>query len=134
MVVRFKPDRSKVHSFESSVESFKSVFAQNCDIPAEQPRLIYKGRIHKDDQTVKSYGVEAEHTIHLVRGFVPAASINSAEDNDKDAYKDEDDSGFMILSSASGWGYLNDSAVVKATCDKERNPHLQEIIEFPSVI
>ncbi|KAI3665274.1 hypothetical protein L6452_43898 [Arctium lappa] len=65
-------------SLESSVESFKSVLAQNCDIPAEQQRLIYKGRILKDDQTLKSYGLEEEHTVHLVRGFVPAASNNSA--------------------------------------------------------
>ncbi|KAI3808353.1 hypothetical protein L1987_24302 [Smallanthus sonchifolius] len=61
-------------SLESSVESFKSVVAQKCDIPAAQQRLIYKGRILKDDQTLKSYGMEAEHTVHLVRGFVPAAS------------------------------------------------------------
>ncbi|KAI7734673.1 hypothetical protein M8C21_009091 [Ambrosia artemisiifolia] len=61
-------------SLESSVESFKSIVAQNCDIPAAQQRLIYKGRILKDDQTLKSYGMEAEHTVHLVRGFVPATS------------------------------------------------------------
>ncbi|KAL8246843.1 hypothetical protein R6Q59_008059 [Mikania micrantha] len=61
-------------SLGSSVESFKSVLEQNCDIPAGQQRLIYKGRILKDDQTLKSYGMEAEHTVHLVRGFVPATS------------------------------------------------------------
>lgn len=61
-------------SLESSVESFKSVLEQNCDIPAGQQRLIYKGRILKDDQTLKSYGLEAEHTVHLVRGFVSATS------------------------------------------------------------
>ncbi|XP_024975859.1 ubiquitin domain-containing protein DSK2a-like isoform X1 [Cynara cardunculus var. scolymus] len=61
-------------TLESSVESFKSVLEQNCDIPAAQQRLIYKGRILKDDQTLKSYGLEAEHTVHLVRGFVPATS------------------------------------------------------------
>lgn len=41
---------------ESTVGSFKSVVAQSCDIPAEQQRLIYKGRILKDDQTLESYG------------------------------------------------------------------------------
>ncbi|KAM7526287.1 hypothetical protein LguiA_016189 [Lonicera macranthoides] len=41
---------------ESTVGSFKSVLAQNCDIPAEQQRLIYKGRILKDDQSLESYG------------------------------------------------------------------------------
>ncbi|KAD5960745.1 hypothetical protein E3N88_12217 [Mikania micrantha] len=64
-------------SLESSVESFKSVLEQNCDIPALQQRLIYKGRILKDDQTLKSYGMEAEHTVHLVRGFVPARSTQA---------------------------------------------------------
>ncbi|XP_059640102.1 ubiquitin domain-containing protein DSK2b-like isoform X2 [Cornus florida] len=61
----------------STVESFKSVIAQNCDIPAQQQRLIYKGRILKDDQTLESYGLEADHTVHLVRGFASAASANT---------------------------------------------------------
>lgn len=61
-------------TLESSVESFKSVLEQTCEIPAEQQRLIYKGRILKDNQTLKSYGLEADHTVHLVRGFVSATS------------------------------------------------------------
>ncbi|XP_057500307.1 ubiquitin domain-containing protein DSK2b-like isoform X2 [Actinidia eriantha] len=61
----------------STVGSFKSVVAQNCDIPADQQRLIYKGRILKDDQTLESYGLEADHTVHLVRGFASATSTNS---------------------------------------------------------
>ncbi|CAK8540091.1 unnamed protein product [Lathyrus sativus] len=59
-------------SLESTVRSFKDVVAQNCDISADQQRLIYKGRILKDDQTLQSYGLEADHTVHLVRGFTPA--------------------------------------------------------------
>lgn len=43
-------------SLDSTVASFKAVLAQNCDIPADQQRLIYKGRILKDDQTLQSYG------------------------------------------------------------------------------
>ncbi|KAH1151110.1 hypothetical protein GLYMA_16G118400v4 [Glycine max] len=57
---------------DSTVSSFKDVVARNCDIPAEQQRLIYKGRILKDDQTLRSYGLEADHTVHLVRGSAPA--------------------------------------------------------------
>lgn len=38
------------------VGAFKAILAQNCDIPADQQRLIYKGRILKDDQTLISYG------------------------------------------------------------------------------
>lgn len=44
-------------SLESTVESFKALLAQNCDVPANQQRLIYKGRILKDDDhTLLSYG------------------------------------------------------------------------------
>ncbi|EPS67253.1 hypothetical protein M569_07523, partial [Genlisea aurea] len=61
-------------SLQSTVGEFKGLLARNCDIPAEQQRLIYKGRILKDDQTLLSYGLQADHTIHLVRGFAPASS------------------------------------------------------------
>lgn len=44
-------------SLDSTVRSFKQVLAQNCDVPADQQRLIYKGRILKDDQTLESYGM-----------------------------------------------------------------------------
>ncbi|XP_039055051.1 ubiquitin domain-containing protein DSK2b-like [Hibiscus syriacus] len=75
-------------SLESSVGSFKALLAQNCDIPADHQRLIYKGRILKDDQTLQSYGLQADHTVHMVRGFAPsssapppAATTNVAGDN-----------------------------------------------------
>ncbi|KAL0449640.1 UNVERIFIED_CONTAM: Ubiquitin domain-containing protein DSK2a [Sesamum latifolium] len=41
----------------STVEFFKSILAQKCEIPLQQQRLIYKGRILKDDQTLESYGI-----------------------------------------------------------------------------
>nr|GLL19088.1 ubiquitin domain-containing protein DSK2b-like isoform X1 [Ipomoea trifida] len=65
-------------TLDSSVGSFKSLLAQHCDIPSEQQRLIYKGRILKDEQTLDSYGLKADHTVHLVRGFAPATSTNNA--------------------------------------------------------
>lgn len=43
-------------SLDSSISAFKAALAQNCDVPADQQRLIYKGRILKDDQTLESYG------------------------------------------------------------------------------
>ena len=44
-------------SLDSTVGSFKSILAQQANIPAEQQRLIYKGRILKDEQTLESYGM-----------------------------------------------------------------------------
>ncbi|KAE8719161.1 Ubiquitin domain-containing protein DSK2b [Hibiscus syriacus] len=63
-------------SLESTVGVFKSVLAQNCDVPADQQRLIYKGRILKDDQTLQSYGLQGDHTVHMVRGFAPSSSVS----------------------------------------------------------
>ncbi|KAK6946528.1 Ubiquitin-associated domain, partial [Dillenia turbinata] len=65
-------------NLDSTVGAFKAVVAQNCDVPADQQRLIYKGRILKDDQTLESYGLQADHTIHLVRGSAPPASTPTA--------------------------------------------------------
>ncbi|XP_008781291.2 ubiquitin domain-containing protein DSK2a-like [Phoenix dactylifera] len=59
---------------DSTVGSFKAFLAEKCDVPAEQQRLIYKGRILKDDQTLASYGVDSDHTIHLVRGFASSTA------------------------------------------------------------
>lgn len=64
---------------DSTIRDFKAVLSQNCDIPADHQRLIYKGRILKDDQTLESYGLEAEHTVHLVRGFAAAASADTSD-------------------------------------------------------
>lgn len=61
-------------TLRSTVVAFKDLLAQNCDVPPNQQRLIYKGRILKDDQTLDSYGLQADHTIHMVRGSAPAAS------------------------------------------------------------
>ncbi|KAL3845022.1 hypothetical protein ACJIZ3_002425 [Penstemon smallii] len=63
---------------DSTIEFFKSILVEKCNIPPQQQRLIYKGRILKDDQTLQSYGVEADHTVHLVRGFATTASVDSA--------------------------------------------------------
>ncbi|KAL5789008.1 hypothetical protein ACOSP7_005957 [Xanthoceras sorbifolium] len=74
-------------SLESTVEAFKAVLAQSCEIPADQQRLIYKGRILKDDQTLQSYGLQADQNVHMVRGFTPSslaptsAAANSGSTN-----------------------------------------------------
>ncbi|KAL6642758.1 hypothetical protein ACP70R_020939 [Stipagrostis hirtigluma subsp. patula] len=65
----------------ATVGAFKEVVAGSSDVPAPQQRLIYKGRILKDEQTLESYGVETDHTIHLVRGTAPAASGTPAAAN-----------------------------------------------------
>ncbi|KAJ7967077.1 Ubiquitin domain-containing protein [Quillaja saponaria] len=65
-------------NLETTVGAFKLVVAQNSDVPAGQQRLIYKGRILKDDQTLLSYGIQEDHTVHLVKGLDPAAQAPPA--------------------------------------------------------
>ncbi|KMZ75844.1 Ubiquitin domain-containing protein DSK2b [Zostera marina] len=59
-----------------TVALLKEVVAGNSGVPKELQRLIYKGKILKDDQTLKSYGMAADHTIHMVRSASPSASSN----------------------------------------------------------
>lgn len=68
-------------SLQSTVSAFKDVLAQNCDVPAENQRLIYKGRILKDDQTLESYSLQADHTVHMVRGLPPTSANATGANN-----------------------------------------------------
>lgn len=52
--------------------------SQELDIPAERQRLIYSGRVLKDDQTVGSYSIKEGHSVHLVKGAAPQGSSASA--------------------------------------------------------
>lgn len=57
-------------TLRSTVLDFKQLVSQNCDVPAVQQRLIYKGRILKDDQTLDSYGMQLLCSIVLFPYFV----------------------------------------------------------------
>ncbi|PWA53200.1 Heat shock chaperonin-binding [Artemisia annua] len=61
-------------SLSWSVEMLKCLLAVKCEIGVDQQRLIYNGRFLKNDHTLMTYGLEARHTVPLIRGSVPAAS------------------------------------------------------------
>lgn len=44
-------------SLDATVRALKEALSPKCDVPVDQQRLIYKGRILKDDQTLRSYGI-----------------------------------------------------------------------------
>ncbi|QLQ81805.1 hypothetical protein HG537_0G00590 [Torulaspora globosa] len=50
-----------------TVAEFKDEIAKVSQIPAANQRLIYSGKILKDDQTVESYKIQDGHAIHLVK-------------------------------------------------------------------
>ncbi|KAG0497761.1 hypothetical protein HPP92_002158 [Vanilla planifolia] len=64
-------------TLDATVGAFKALLAEKCDVPVQQQRLIYKGRILKDEKTLKSYGLESDHAVHLVRGAAPSNDSNA---------------------------------------------------------
>ncbi|KAF0978038.1 hypothetical protein FDP41_002930 [Naegleria fowleri] len=63
---------------DNTVEEFKQVVASHSNIPASDQRLIYRGKVLKDQATLKSYGVEEGLTIHLVRGKPSGAATTTS--------------------------------------------------------
>lgn len=58
-----------------TVSEFKEEIARVSEIPADNQRLIYSGKILKDDQTVESYKIQEGHAIHLVKSGGVQGSI-----------------------------------------------------------
>ncbi|XP_059459775.1 ubiquitin-like domain-containing protein CIP73 isoform X2 [Corylus avellana] len=61
---------SQIYSFQVDknvpVSSFKEKIANEIGIPVGQQRLIFRGRVLKDDHLLSEYHVENGHTLHLV--------------------------------------------------------------------
>lgn len=66
----------------ATVLELKEQIAAQADVPADRQRLIYSGKVLKDDQTLELYKVKTGHTIHLVKSAgtkaAPAATSSSA--------------------------------------------------------
>lgn len=69
---------------EATVRQLKEeVERQKPDVPADSQRLIYAGRVLKDEQPLTEYKFQSNHTIHLVKsaarpGAAPAAGTSAA--------------------------------------------------------
>ena len=57
-----------VESFTITVLDLKNKIAEKLQIPSEQQRLIFKGKVLKDENSLEYYEVEDGNTIHLVKG------------------------------------------------------------------
>ncbi|CEG45154.1 Ubiquitin-like protein [Plasmopara halstedii] len=55
-------------ALNSSVLNCKEALVTLTDVPVALQRLIYKGKVLKDDQTLESYGIQANDTIYFVKG------------------------------------------------------------------
>lgn len=55
-------------SLDSTVRGLKEKIAEKRnDIPADSQRLIYTGKVLKDEETLQNYKLQNNHTVHMVR-------------------------------------------------------------------
>lgn len=59
---------------ELSATVLKEKAGEALYVPASRQRLIYKGRVLKDESTLESYEVQDGHTVHMVKGASAAAA------------------------------------------------------------
>ncbi|KAG8990828.1 hypothetical protein FRB94_011407 [Tulasnella sp. JGI-2019a] len=64
-------------STSKSVRELKDAIADKSDVEAGRQRLIYSGRVLKDDEPLTTYKIQSGHTVHMVKG-VAAAQPESA--------------------------------------------------------
>lgn len=67
-------------STTSTILELKNEIATKADVPADRQRLIYSGKVLKDNETVATYKIQSGHTVHLVKsaGAKPNPSGSSS--------------------------------------------------------
>lgn len=57
----------------SEIKELKELVSKELEVPVERLRLIFAGKVLKDENTVESYSLKNDHTIHVVKGAAPQA-------------------------------------------------------------
>ncbi|UZJ54714.1 hypothetical protein CBS101457_004034 [Exobasidium rhododendri] len=69
-------------ALDDTVRGLKEKIAeQRSDIPAESQRLIYTGKVLKDEETLASYKLQNNHTIHMVRSAARSTPVSGNTSN-----------------------------------------------------
>jgi len=63
---------------EKTVRDLKQAIAERSDVEADRQRLIYSGRVLKDDDKLSTYKIQSSHTIHMVKGVARSAGSDPA--------------------------------------------------------
>ncbi|KAJ9468785.1 Ubiquitin domain-containing protein DSK2 [Diplonema papillatum] len=62
-----------------TIAELKKRVETETEVPAECQRIVHKGRLLKDDQTVEGSGIQDGNAVHMVRGAKRASDGGSAE-------------------------------------------------------
>ena len=63
----------------STVSDLKILIAEQMDCQKENLRLIYAGRILKEEESLESYKIQEGHTIHVVKTGINKPSVSASE-------------------------------------------------------
>ncbi|KAJ3505546.1 hypothetical protein NLJ89_g7361 [Agrocybe chaxingu] len=63
---------------DKTVLELKQAIAAKSDVEADRQRLIYSGRVLKDDDQLSVYKIQSNHTIHMVKGVSRSGASGSS--------------------------------------------------------
>ncbi|EME32506.1 ubiquilin [Galdieria sulphuraria] len=102
-----------VEDLSETVGSFKGRLAELCGIPAENQRLIFKGHILKDVQTMndlkEKHGLEDGQTMHLVRGAGASGGPNNTTSSNSGVQPNTASHNQSLGSSSGNWNTFSTS-------------------------
>ncbi|KAG9309083.1 hypothetical protein JVU11DRAFT_10965 [Chiua virens] len=65
-------------SLDKTVLDLKRAIAEKSDVEADRQRLIYSGRVLKDEDQLSVYKIQSSHTIHMVKGAARSAPVSGS--------------------------------------------------------
>lgn len=73
--VKSSSDKKFIVAIETdkTVLDLKNLIAEQTEVPAERQRLIYSGRVLKDNDTLNECKIADGNTVHMVKGSQPGA-------------------------------------------------------------
>jgi len=65
-------------SLDKSVKELKAAIAAQSSVEEDRQRLIYSGRVLKDEEKLSTYKIQSGHTIHMVKGVARTQPAETA--------------------------------------------------------
>lgn len=62
---------------DKTVQELKHAIAEKTDAPADRQRLIYSGKVLKDEEPLSNYKIQSGHTIHMVKSAAKSGGSSS---------------------------------------------------------
>jgi len=63
---------------DKTVKDLKEAIAKSSDVEAERQRLIYSGRVLKDEDKLSVYKIQSGNTLHMVKGVAKSSNAQSS--------------------------------------------------------